>query len=96
MADVFDATLLGTIGRDAERCGRIVGTPLTLISFASPVSLATSMLRDLLDTLTSANCGCASPDIDTAVLDGDLGGCFIRDSDLTALPDPEGLDVVFM
>lgn len=98
VADVFDATLLGTIGRDAERCGRIVGPPLMPISFASPMSLATSILRDSFDALPSANCGRASPNIDTTVLGGDLAGCFpgLSDGALTALPDPEGLDAMFV
>lgn len=65
-ADVFEVTLLGTNGRDAERCGRIVGTPLTPIPFISPAPSATLILRDLFNTFPSANCGRSSPKV-TAV-----------------------------
>lgn len=66
LADVFEVTLLGTNGRDAERCGRIVGTSLTPISFTSPAPSATLILRDLFNILPSANCGRSSPKV-TAV-----------------------------
>lgn len=63
LADIFEVALLGTKGRDAERCGRIVGIPLTPISFSSPASPTTLILRDLFNTLPSANCGRSSPKV---------------------------------